>query len=215
MFSGLVEGTGEVKQLTQRDARWQLEVQAHFALDDANVGDSIAVNGCCLTITSRLGRTFWADLSEETLRVTALRTLQPSRVVNLEQALRYGERVGGHLVQGHIDGVGRVVAVRQADTSREFDIELPLPLTKYVIARGSIAIDGVSLTIARCHADQITVCIIPHTDAQTTFQHLQPGSHVNLEVDMLGKYIEKLTRGLRHGTEHRVHHAAGRQDGPG
>lgn len=192
MFSGIIEGTGEVKALHQRNGQVQLEVQAHFSLEAANIGDSIAVNGCCLTLTSRLGHTFWADLSAETLQVTALRSLQPGDTVNLEQALHYGGRVGGHLVQGHVDGVGRIVEIRERENCREFDIELPLPLTKYVIARGSIAIDGVSLTIARCQSNVITVCVIPHTGLKTTFARLQSGDIVNLEVDMVGKYIEKL-----------------------
>ncbi|MBI4237349.1 MAG: riboflavin synthase [Deltaproteobacteria bacterium] len=192
MFCGIIEGTGVLRGRTERNESVHLEIQAQFDLADIAIGESLAVNGCCLTVTSRLGNTVWADLSAETLRVTTLNRLQPGDTVNLERSLRYGGRVGGHLVQGHVDGVGRVVEMIDHGNSREFVLEVPIPLTRYVIEKGSIAIDGVSLTIARCAGDRIHCCIIPHTEQVTTFQRLRVGDAVNLEVDMVGKYIEKL-----------------------
>ncbi len=194
MFSGIIEGTGIVKSLTKRNDAAQLEIQAQYALGETQIGDSIAVNGCCLTITSRLGNTVWADLSEETLRVTTLGQLQPDDWVNLEQALRYGGRVGGHLVQGHVDGVGTVRAIVAHEGSHEITIEVPLPLTRYLIKRGSLAVDGVSLTAAECRGTEITIFVIPHTELKTTFQRIQVGDCVNLEMDMMGKYIEQLAQ---------------------
>lgn len=192
MFSGIIEGVGIVRTVNHRNDAVQLEIQAQFSLHQANVGDSIAVNGCCVTITSRLGNTFWADLSEETLRLTTLGRFAQGDTVNLEQALQYGGRVGGHLVQGHVDGLGRIVARTSLHGSIELVIDVPLHLIRYVIEKGSIAIDGVSLTIAKCRGTEITICIIPHTECRTTFHGLKPGDFTNLEVDMIGKYIEKL-----------------------
>lgn len=192
MFSGIIEGMGMVKTLTLRNGETQLEIQADFSLAACNVGDSIAVNGCCLTMTSRLGNTFWADVSEETLRVTTLGRFRVGSCVNLEQPLCYGGRVGGHLVQGHVDGIGRVIDRLVHDGSVEFVIDIPLQLARYVIAKGSIAVDGVSLTIAQVVGTAIHLWIIPHTEQVTTFHHLQPNDMVNLEADMMAKYLEKL-----------------------
>lgn len=192
MFSGIIEGVGIVRAVNQRNDAVQLEIQAQFSLQGANVGDSIAVNGCCLTITSRLGNTLWSDVSEETLRLTTIGRFQSGDTVNLEQALQYGGRVGGHLVQGHVDGVGRIMKRAEQSGSIEFVIDVPLPLTRYLIEKGSIAVDGVSLTIAKCRGTEITVVVIPHTECKTSFHGLKANDIVNLEVDMVGKYIEKL-----------------------
>lgn len=193
MFSGIIEGTGEIKTLNERNGKVQLEVLAHFAIDDIEIGESLAVNGCCLTVTSRLGNTFWADLGKETCAVTTLGKLAVGDWINLERALQFGGRVNGHLVQGHVDGVGRIVAVtEQAEGSHEYVIDVPIPLQRYLVERGSVAIDGVSLTVARTWGSHIAVCIIPHTEVKTTFQRLKVDDFVNLEVDILGKYVEKL-----------------------
>lgn len=192
MFCGIIEGVGILKGRVERDGATHLEIQSQFDLETTAIGESIAVNGCCLTVTSRLGNTVWADLGAETLRVTTLGRMQIGDLVNLERPLQYGGRVGGHLVQGHVDGVGRVLEVTAHADSREIVLEVPVPLTRYVIEKGSIAIDGVSLTIARVSGDRIHLCVIPHTDHVTTFQRLRAGDAVNLEVDMVGKYIEKL-----------------------
>lgn len=193
MFSGIVQGQGTIAQQRERNGVVQVEIQTSLDLTTSNIGDSVAVNGCCLTITSKLGDTFWADLSEETRQVTTLGQLRLGAVVNLELALCYGERVGGHLVQGHVDGIGRIEEIIEHDSSHEFVVSLPIPFVRYVIKRGSIAVNGVSLTAANTWSNFISIFVIPHTLAATNFQHLRIGDAVNLELDMMGKYIEKLT----------------------
>ncbi|MBI4366320.1 MAG: riboflavin synthase [Deltaproteobacteria bacterium] len=192
MFTGIIEGTGVVRSITKRAESAQVEIQAQFDLDGMAVGESIAVNGCCLTITSRLGNIFWVDCSEETLRITTLGALRVGAWCNLERSLRYGGRVGGHLVQGHVDGIGEIVEIREREGSREFVFEIPRHLTRYIVEKGSIAVDGVSLTALDCVGNRCAVAVIPHTDCRTTFEQLAAGDSVNLEVDILGKYIEKL-----------------------
>lgn len=192
MFTGIIEGTGKVKTMETSNAGARLEVEVHFNLDDLNVGDSIAINGVCLTVTSRLGHTFWADLATETMRITNLGRLRPGSAVNVERPLRVGARVGGHFVQGHVDGIAKVLEIKDLSNTKEITFELPRTLSKYIVDKGSVTIDGVSLTVARSSADTFTVCVIPHTALQTTFNQLGVGSVVNLEVDILGKYVEKL-----------------------
>lgn len=192
MFTGIIEGTGRVKTIKPLEEGAQLEIACDYDLERTNLGDSMAVNGCCLTITSRLGNTFWADVSQETLAVTTLGHLQEGSPVNLERPLKMGERIGGHFVQGHIDGVGLVRSVQEIGTAKEVQIEVPSNLTRYLVIKGSIAIDGVSLTINQCEEDSFWVMVIPHTQLKTTFNELKAGSCVNLEVDILGKYVEKL-----------------------
>lgn len=192
MFTGIIEGTGKVKTIEKTAEGARLEIEVHFKLDDLNVGDSIAINGVCLTVTSRLGHTFWADLATETLRVTNLGLLKAESAVNVERPLRVGDRVGGHFVQGHVDGVANVLEIKELSNTKEITFELPRNLSKYIVDKGSVTIDGVSLTVARSTDADFTVCIIPHTALQTTFNQLKVGSSVNLEVDILGKYVEKL-----------------------
>lgn len=192
MFTGIIEGTGRVKKIEKTAGGARLEIEVHFALDDLNVGDSIAINGVCLTVTSRLGHTFWADLATSTLQVTNLGQLQPGGAVNVERPLRVGDRVGGHFVQGHVDGVAKVLKINELSNTKEITLELPRNLSRYIVDKGSVTIDGVSLTVSRCTEADFTVCIIPHTALQTTFNQLKVGSPVNLEVDILGKYVEKL-----------------------
>lgn len=193
MFTGIIEGTGRIKSVKPLEEGCQIEVAADFDLERSNVGDSIAVNGACLTITSRLGNTFWADVSLETVTLTTLGDLQENSAVNLERPLKMGERVGGHLVQGHIDGMGTVQAIQKVGEAKEIAIQCPEHLLRYIVEKGSIAVDGVSLTVNRCEGEVFTVTIVPHTQLKTTFNELKTGSHVNLEVDILGKYVEKLT----------------------
>lgn len=192
MFTGIIEGTGKVKKIEKGADGVRLEVEVHFKLDDLNVGDSIAINGVCLTVTSRLGHTFWADLATETLRITNLGLLQPGSAVNVERPLRVGSRVGGHFVQGHVDGVAKVLEIKDLSNTKEITFELPRNLSKYIVDKGSVTVDGVSLTVARSTDTSFTVCVIPHTTLQTTFHDLKIGNPVNLEVDILGKYVEKL-----------------------
>lgn len=149
MFTGIIEGTGKVKKIEKSADGVRLEVEVHFKLDDLNVGDSIAINGVCLTVTSRLGHTFWADLATETLRITNLGLLQPDSAVNVERPLRVGSRVGGHFVQGHVDGVAKVLEIKDLSNTKEITFELPRNLSKYIVDKGSVTVDGVSLTVAR------------------------------------------------------------------
>ena len=193
MFTGIIEGTGRIKSVKKQPDGMQIEVETHFDLERSNVGESIAVNGCCLTITSRLGTSFWADVSAETLEKTTLGNLTEGSAVNLERPLKMGERLGGHLVQGHVDGVGLVQSVRNVGEAKEFQIKAPSVLSSYLVEKGSIAVDGVSLTVNQVAQETFSVMIIPHTQMKTTFQDLQPGHRVNLEVDIIGKYVAKLT----------------------
>lgn len=193
MFTGIVEGTGKVKSIQAMKVGMRLEVEAEYDLERLNVGESIAVNGCCLTVTSRLGKAFWLDLSEETLQKTTLQFLKEGDRLNLERPLRVGDRLGGHIVQGHVDGLGEVMEIREAGAGKEIIFSVPVELKRYLIEKGSVAIDGVSLTVNRVNGTLFTVMVIPHTQGVTTFSALKRGSCVNLEVDIVGKYVEKLT----------------------
>jgi riboflavin synthase len=192
MFTGIIEGVGAVKSLKKRSNVLQIEVGCDFDLENANVGDSISVNGCCLTVTSRLGKSFWADASLETLSATTLGGLKVGTPVNLERALKVGSRLGGHIVQGHVDGVGKVTEIVDRPGMREIAIEVPHHLARYVVEKGSVAVDGVSLTVNYCQGDRFHVTIIPHTALKSTFDGMKSGDRVNLEVDIIGKYVEKL-----------------------
>lgn len=192
MFTGIIEGVGTVRSVRHRGEALEIEVSCEFDLERSNVGDSVAVNGCCLTITSRLGKSFWADVSPETLATSTLGALAVGGRVNLERALAVGGRLDGHIVQGHVDGVGTVAAVRERSGTREITIEIPSNLSRYIVEKGSVAVDGVSLTVNRCHESDFTVTVIPHTALKSTFQEMRPGARVNLEVDIIGKYVEKL-----------------------
>jgi len=192
MFTGIVEATGVVRALTPGEGSARLVVEAEAFLDGARVGDSIAVNGVCVTITRTGGTLFEADLGVETLRRTTLGQLRPGIRVNLERPLALGDRLGGHLVQGHVDGVARIADRRQEGQSWWLEIVVPRALARYVVEKGSITIDGVSLTVAGAAEDRLTVCLIPHTCAATTLGRLQVGAYVNVEVDVLAKYVERL-----------------------
>jgi len=192
MFTGIIETAGTVRALVQGDGGLRLVIQAGGFLDGARIGDSIAVNGVCVTITKADGTLFEADLGAETLRRTTLGQLQPGVRVNLERPLAIGDRLGGHLVQGHVDGVGRVLERRQDGQGWWVEIAIPRALARYVVEKGSIAVDGVSLTVASVTGDRFGVSLIPHTCAVTTLGGVQVGAYVNLEVDILAKYVERL-----------------------
>lgn len=193
MFTGIIEGVGIVRSFMRKGGGAQIEIGCDFDLEKANVGDSISVNGVCLTITSRLGKSFWADISPETLSTSTFDGVVQGDPMNLERALKVGERLDGHIVQGHVDGVGKVVEIREHSGSREFIIEIPSNILRYVVEKGSVAVDGVSLTVNRCESDRFSVMVIPHTQLKSTFQRMKRGDRVNLEVDIIGKYVEKLT----------------------
>jgi len=193
MFTGIVEELGTVRAVAPNASGARLEVEARMMLSDAEVGASIAVNGCCLTVVA-LGDGWWAaDAVEETLRRTCLGALRPGDRVNLERPVRLADRLGGHLVQGHVDAVGTVL-VRQPlpDASARVRIGAPPGVLRYVVERGSIAVDGVSLTVTDIDAAGFGLALIPHTLAVTTLGLKAPGAPVNLEVDLIAKYVERL-----------------------
>jgi riboflavin synthase len=193
MFTGIVEELGRIRSITPRQGGARIEIEAAKVLDDAEIGASIAVNGCCVTVVE-LASGYWAaDAVVETLDRTNLGSLQPGDAVNLERPLRLADRLGGHLVQGHVDGVGTIIArAPQADGSVLVRIGAPAEVRRYVVHKGSITVDGVSLTIAAVHDDGFSVAVIPHTLEVTTLGIKAIGATVNLEADVVAKYIEKL-----------------------
>lgn len=193
MFTGVIEGVGKVRSVKGKGEGLELEIGVEFDLERSNVGDSISVNGCCLTVTSRLGKSFWADVSPETMSASTLAKLKEGDPVNLERALKLGSRLDGHIVQGHADGVGKVIDIIAKSDAKQFVVEIPEKLARYVVEKGSVAVDGVSLTVNRVEGNRFTVMIISHTQLRSTFQFLHRGDEVNLEVDIIGKYVEKLT----------------------
>ena len=191
MFTGLVAGTGAVESLERGDDGVRLRVRAELAGELAP-GDSIAVNGVCLTAVDPDKGGFSADVMEETLRRSSLGPLAEGDEVNLELPLRAGDRLGGHVVQGHVDGTGSVEAVNEDGFARVVRIGAPTGLLRYVVEKGSIAVDGVSLTVAAVDGEGFEVSLIPETLERTTLGAARPGRVVNLEVDVLAKYVEKL-----------------------
>lgn len=192
MFTGLIEEIGTVFSLEKAGGGIRLTIHAPKASNDLSIDDSVAINGCCLTVIAKSRETFTVEAVEETLTKTTMSKLSEHAPVNLELAMKLNERLGGHLVLGHVDAVGVVKSVETKETSWLFTIQVPKQFLHYVIPIGSIAIDGVSLTVARLQKDEVTVSIIPHTFANTTFQFLKEGMSVNLEFDIIGKYIERL-----------------------
>jgi riboflavin synthase len=193
MFTGIVEELGSVCRVEPNATGARLEFQASLVLEDANLGDSIAVDGCCLTVVDR-GENWWAaDAVEETLRRTTLGALRAGDAVNFERPVRLNDRLGGHLVQGHVDGRGRIAACTiNPDDSLLMRIQAAPQLLRYVVEKGSIAVDGVSLTIVDVEDDGFSVALIPHTQRVTTLGRKGSGGVVNLEADMLAKYVERL-----------------------
>lgn len=199
MFTGIVEGTARVREVRRGRRGARLRIDAGAALDgqSVGVGDSIAVNGVCLTVVDVEPEGFAADLSGETLARTTLGRLAPGAPVNLERPVPVAGRLGGHIVQGHVDGIGRVVALRDEAEERRLDIEVAPELARYLAEKGSVAVDGVSLTVAAVARSRFGVALIPHTCAVTTLGALEPGQEVNLEVDILAKYVERLAGAAR------------------
>ncbi len=191
MFSGIVEEMGRVRRLERRGTAGRLEVEAVQVLADTRIGDSIAVNGVCLTVTERGHGRFTVDLSPETLSRTTLGTLVPGARVNLERSLAVGGRLGGHFVQGHVDAVGTVRSVRSLGENRVMVFAAPPEVMRYVVVKGFIAVDGMSLTVVDRMRDGFSVAFIPHTLAHTVAGAYRVGTRVNLEADILGKYVER------------------------
>jgi riboflavin synthase len=192
MFTGIVEETGEVISFQQGEKAWALKVSARAALQDMALGDSIAVNGCCLTATRFDATSLHFDVLEESRRLTNFSTLAPGALVNLERSLRFGGKVGGHFVTGHIDALGTVEVFEQRGNDYYLRVRVPDGTTRYIVHKGSIAIDGISLTIAEVTGTSFAVWIIPHTLEVTNLRQKRAGSLVNLEFDLLGKHVEKL-----------------------
>lgn len=195
MFTGIVEEVGEVVSLKRGSRSFALTVRASKVLEGTVVGDSIATNGVCLTVTRLTGEGFEADVMPETVERTALKELKGGDGVNLERALTLSTRLGGHMVAGHVDATGRIVERREDDTALWLKVEAPSEVLRYVVEKGSIAIDGVSLTVARVEHSSFSVSLIPHTRGATTLHSRRIGERVNLESDMIAKYVEKLMGG--------------------
>jgi riboflavin synthase len=192
VFTGITAALGSVRRLMRRGEDAVLEIEASLDLDDVRVGDSIAVSGACLTVTAKAGRVFSADVSAETLSRTTLRNVTAGDRVNLEKALRVGDRLGGHIVLGHVDGVGRIVEKTPHSGSLIFGFEIDPGMGRYVVAKGSITVDGISLTVNRCEKKRFYVNIIPHTAVATTLGFKKVADEVNIETDIIARYLEKL-----------------------
>ena len=194
MFTGIVEELGTVEVLEDQGDAVRLTVHGPLVTSDASLGDSISVNGCCLTVVTRADGTFTADVMHETLAKTSLGALEPGTRVNLERAVTPTTRLGGHIVQGHVDGTGRVLRRTPSEHWEVVEVSLSDDLGRYLVAKGSITVDGISLTVVDVADDSFTVSLIPETLARTTLGFKQPGDTVNLEVDVIAKYVEKMVR---------------------
>jgi riboflavin synthase len=192
MFTGIVEELGTVESLEDQGDAIRLTVRGPMVTGDAGPGDSISVNGCCLTVAGRGDESFTADVMHETLAKTSLGALEPGARVNLERAVTPMTRLGGHIVQGHVDGTGTVLRRTPSEHWEVVEISLPAELERYLVTKGSITVDGISLTVVEVATDSFTVSLIPETLARTTLGFRQPGDVVNLEVDVIAKYVEKM-----------------------
>jgi len=191
MFTGIIEAVGQIRQVEQRDKGVRLTIASErLDFSDVAIGDSIAANGVCLTVTSLSGNAYTVDVSQESLNCTV--GLSEPGEVNLEKAMRLSDRLGGHLVSGHVDGVGEVVKFEPVGESHRLQIRAPRELARYIAAKGSITVNGVSLTVNEIRDGIFSINLIPHTVEVTTLRHLQPGTRVNLEVDMLARYVDRL-----------------------
>ena len=194
MFTGIIEEVGRVVAFSQGKAAWSLQIAASLVPTDVSLGCSVAVNGCCLTVTRFDSDNLWFDVLEETRRLTVFNELNPGSQVNLERSLKPESRMGGHFVSGHVDGLGRVEVFEPRGNDHYLRIAAPEGLGRYLVHKGSIAVDGISLTVAEVAGDSFAVWLIPHTLAATNLREKKTGSGVNLEFDLLAKYVEKLVQ---------------------
>ena len=194
MFTGIVEEFGTIEAIEDQGDAIRLTIASDITLSDAGLGDSIAVNGCCLTVAERTDTTWTADVMAESLARTSLGDLAVGDRVNLERAVTAEKRLGGHIVQGHVDGVGEVVSRTPSEHWEVVEISLPAGMGRYLVDKGSITVDGTSLTVVEAKDDTFTVSLIPETLARTTLGFRAPGDRVNLEVDVIAKHVEKLVR---------------------
>ena len=192
MFTGIIESMGSVKKFTRHGEDAILDIGASMILEDIKVGDSIAINGACLTVTRKSEREFTADVSAETLSRTNLRLLKPGDRVNLEKALRLNSFLGGHLVLGHVDGLGKILEKVTSSNFLLLGMEIDMELGRLIVEKGSVAVDGVSLTVNRCEKNRFYVTMIPQTARMTTLGIKKVADRVNIETDIIGKYVEKL-----------------------
>lgn len=199
MFTGIIEEIGKIKTVTRGARSVVVEVEAAVVTEGTKVGDSIATNGVCLTVTALTGNGFRADVMPETMERSNLGLLRPGDRVNLERALCLNSRIGGHLVAGHVDGTGRIVGMERDDTAIWITVSAPERILRYVIEKGSVAVDGVSLTVAYVDGEVFKVSVIPHTQEETTLTKKRTGDVVNLENDMIARYVEKFAGKKREG----------------
>ncbi|MGI5921733.1 MAG: riboflavin synthase [Syntrophomonadaceae bacterium] len=197
----MIEELGTLNRIEKGSQSSRLNISARQVLTDVKIGDSIAVNGVCLTVVQFTRDNFWVDVMAETVNKTTLKYLQHGNRVNLERAVRLGDRMGGHIVQGHIDGIGTVVSREKLDIAIILRIKAPPEVIKYTVPKGSIAIDGISLTVVEVQNNIFTVSLIPHTAQNTTLDTRGPGDLVNLESDIIGRYVEKLIKPKDEGKE--------------
>jgi len=198
MFTGIIEGIGTIGAIRQAGRGRRLVIDSDFPLGDTKPGDSISVSGACLTAVGLSGKRFEADVSPETLSLTTLGRARVGERVNLERALRFSDRLGGHLVSGHIDGIGTLTEKGLADNALVIAVEAGESISRYLIQKGSVAVDGVSLTVNACWEKGFRVSVIPHTAKMTTLGSKKTGDPVNIETDLIGKYVERFFRsGLR------------------
>lgn len=200
MFTGIIEELGTVGQMDRRPDSIRLTIEAEKVLEGTNLGDSIAVNGVCLTVTSMTDHAFTADVMHETMNRSSLGDIRPGSKVNLERAMQLNGRFGGHIVSGHVDGTGHISRVVTDGIAKVFTISIPKDMAPFIVEKGSIAIDGISLTVASVGNSQFTVSIIPHTMANTTLLMKHSGAVVNLETDVIGKYVHNFTVTYKNGS---------------
>ncbi|GMO00452.1 riboflavin synthase [Parageobacillus thermoglucosidasius] len=197
MFTGIIEEVGTIEQMRQSGEAIVMTIGAEKILEDIHLGDSIAVNGVCLTVTSFTQRSFTVDVMPETVKATSLRTLTRGSKVNLERAMPASGRFGGHFVSGHVDGVGEIIRKWPVANAVYYEIQIPKELRKYMILKGSVAVDGTSLTIFELTDDTFTISLIPHTRAATILGDKQTGDIVNIECDVIGKYVAQFMEGQK------------------
>jgi riboflavin synthase len=197
MFTGIIEEVGHVTRIAKENGNHRLTVSASDLVKELKKGDSIAVSGVCLTAVEITPKSFTADLAEETWNRTSFSRIRQDAPVNLELPMRANGRFGGHIVQGHVDGTGKFLGLDRIPGADDYwlRIDIPADLARYVISKGSLSIEGISLTVAKIEGTQVTVAVIPHTVEMTNLKSLKPGNPLNLEVDLIAKYVEKMMRG--------------------
>jgi riboflavin synthase len=201
MFTGIIEGLGTLAGIRPSGQGKRLTIEADFSLDQTKIGDSIAVSGACLTAVKIDGKRFEVDVSPETLQTTTFDQAKVGERLNIERAMRFSDRIDGHLVSGHIDGTGIVKQLESRSNAVIVSIEVDKSLARYMITKGSVAMDGISLTINTCESDNFSVSIIPHTAKWTTIGFKNKGERVNIETDMIGKYVERFISGMPGGSK--------------